>query len=269
MADGVDIYWQAWLPDTAAKAVVVLSHGYSEHCNRYAHVGAALTDAGYALCALDHRGHGRSGGGRGQVPAYETFLDDYGQVIAMARAAHPGVKCFIYGHSMGGNIALVYAITRPENLSGVIATGPLLGFAIKPPGWKVVLANVLNEVAPNFSMSAGLETEALCRDESVVQDYVDDPLVHDRLSTRLGKEWLRQSDFALEHAGELLIPALLMHGSADRLTSPAATRQFAERASNADVTFIEYAGMYHELHNEPEQAKVFTDMIGWLNERAG
>ncbi len=268
--DGTMLVWQAWLPESPPKALVVLAHGYGEHCDRYGHVGEAMTSAGYALYALDHRGHGRSGGERGVIPDYNSFLDDFGALIGMAQTDQPGLTCFIYGHSMGGNIALVYALTRPDDLAGVIATGPLLKFSVEPSGLKVALANVLDKVAPNFSLSGNVASSSICRDETVVKAYEDDPLVHDKLSMRLGKEMITYGDYSLDHATDLAIPALLMHGSEDQLTSPAATRRFADRASraqDADVTYIEYPGLYHELHNEPEQDQVFADMIAWLDAR--
>ncbi len=267
-ANGAKIFWQVWLPGTAVKAVVVLAHGYGEHCDRYGHVGEALAGAGYALYALDHHGHGRSDGGRGQLPGFDCYLNDFGALIEMAQSAHPGVKTFIYGHSMGGCIALNYALTRPENLAGVIATGSLLKFGVEPPALKTAFVKLLDKVVPNLTLSGDIDTSTICRDEAVVEAYVNDPLVHDQLSMRLGKEMMSRAAYALDHAGDLAIPALLMHGGADRLTSPLGTRLFVERVKHDDVTHIEYEGLYHEIHNEPEQEKVIADIIAWLYVRA-
>ncbi len=267
--DDTQITWQAWLPDSAARAVVVLAHGYGEHSGRYEHVGEMLTGAGYALYALDHRGHGRSGGGRGQIPSYDCLLDDYGTLIGMAREMHPDVPLFIYGHSMGGNIALTYAVERPDRLAGVMVTGPLLRFTDSAPAWKISMAKILGRVAPTITLSGNVETSSICRDPSVVDAYESDPLVHDQMSARLGKELIEHGEYLLAHADKLTIPALLMHGAADQLTSPAATKQFAGRASNCDVTYIEYPELYHELHNEPEQDEILAEMVSWLDARVG
>lgn len=267
--DNTQISWRAWLPDTPVKGVVALSHGYGEHSGRYEHVGDKLTGTGYALYALDHRGHGQSGGGRGQIPSYDCLLDDYGTLIGMAQDRHPDVPLFIYGHSMGGNIALSYAVDRPDGLAGVMVTGPLLRFTDAAPAWKITMAKIIGSVAPTITLSGNVETTSICRDPLVVDAYEADPLVHDQMSARLGKALIERGEYLLEHADKLAIPALLMHGTADQLTSPVATRQFAERATNADVTHIEYPGLYHELHNEPEQDEILAEMIGWLDARVG
>lgn len=263
--DNTQISWRAWLPDAPAKGVVALSHGYGEHAGRYGHVGEAFTGAGYGLYALDHRGHGRSGGGRGQIPGYDCLLDDYGALIGMSRERHLDAPVFIYGHSMGGNIALSYALDRPDGLAGVMATGPLLRAADSAPGWKIRLAKLMGSVAPTIALSGNVDSASICRDPSVVEAYEDDPLVHDQMSARLGKALIEQGEYLMNHAAQLTIPALLMHGTADQVTSPTATREFAERATDADVTHIEYPDLYHELHNEPEQEVVFGDMITWLD----
>ena len=110
--DGVQFYFQGWQPETPPKAVVCLVHGLGEHSGRYAHVAAALNDAGYALLGFDLRGHGKSGGPRGHTPSYETLMDDIGRLLAEAAQRYPGQPQFLYGHSLGGNLVLNYALRR-------------------------------------------------------------------------------------------------------------------------------------------------------------
>jgi acylglycerol lipase len=260
----VHIYWQTWQPEDGARAILVLAHGLGGHSSRFGHVAEALTAGGYGLYALDFRGFGKSEGKRGHVPGYESLLDDYGLLIGVAHNAHPGAKVFIYGHSMGGQVALNYALRRPEGLAGVIASSAWLKLAHQPPGWKVTLARLLSERAPQFALGNGMDTNALSRVPAVVEAYNNDPLVHDRISARLGQEMFDGADYALEHASELTIPVLLLHGSGDRICDLAGTRLFYERAGSDDKTFREYEGMYHEVHNDPEQEQVFADVLEWL-----
>ncbi len=265
-ADGLPLYWQAWKPEGDVKAVVVLAHGLGEHSGRYAHVAGALTAAGYSVYALDHRGHGQSGGPRGHVPDYTSLLDDFGLIIKMAQRENPGKKVFIYGHSLGGNIVLNYALRRPEGLAGVIAQGAGLKLAFEPPGWKMSLARLMSNIWPSFAQGNELERAALSRDPAVVQAYEEDPLVHDRITARLFVGFMEAAEYALEHAGEIRLPVLLLHGGDDRLTDPAGTRLFYERAGTDDRSLRIYEGLYHEIHNEPEQEQVFRDIIAWLGE---
>jgi acylglycerol lipase len=260
----VNIYWQAWQPEGEAHAVLVLAHGLGEHSSRYGHVAGALAAGDYGLYALDFRGFGKSEGKRGHAPGYESLLDDYGLLIGVAHNAHPGAKVFVYGHSMGGQLALNYALRRPDGLAGVIASGVWLKLAHRPPGWKVTLAHLLSEHAPQSTMGNGMDRSALSRDPAVVEAYNNDPLVHDRVSARLAQEMFDGADYALEHAPELTVPVLLLHGSGDRICDLAGARLFYERAGSDDKTFREYEGMYHEVHNDPEQEQVFADILEWL-----
>ncbi len=109
----------------------------------------------------------------------------------------------------------------------------------------------MNHLWPTFSQASGLDTQALSRDPAVVRAYENDPLVHARVSARLFVSTYQAGLWALDHAAEFPLPLLLMHGTADRLTSVEASRQFARRGSG-DCTFKLWEGFYHEIHNEPE-----------------
>lgn len=262
--DGLKLFAQTWEPQGRPNAVLCLVHGHGEHVGRYAHVAAALTDAGYALTGFDLRGHGKSAGPRGHTPSYDALLDDLLLFEDHTAGRYPGLPRCLYGHSMGGNLVINYALRRRPDLSGVIATGPWLRLAFEPPAFKVRLGRMMNNLLPGFSQASGLETAALARDPAVVRAYENDPLVHDKISARLFVSTYEAGLWALEHAAEFPLPLLLMHGSADRLTSAEASRQFATAAGER-VTFRLWEGCYHEIHNEPEQTEVFRAMVEWLN----
>lgn len=264
-ADGLEIFGRCWQPDAEIRAVVCLVHGLGEHSGRYAHVAAALTAAGYALLGFDLRGHGRSAGLRGHTPSYKALLDDIALLLEQAERYFPGRPRFLYGHSLGGNLVLNYALRRRPQLAGVVATGPWLRLAFEPSRVQVLLARTMDRLWPAFSQANGLEVTALARDPAVVQAYQDDPLVHDRVSARLFAVCYSAGLWALAHASEFPLPLLLMHGSADRLTSAAASQEFANRAP--DCTFQLWDGFYHELHNEPEKDAVLARMLDWLGQR--
>jgi acylglycerol lipase len=262
--EGLNFYVQGWEPKQKPKAVIALIHGFGEHTDRYAHVGKAFNKAGYALIGFDLRGHGKSGGARGHVPSYKAVMDDIADFMALVEKRYPGLPHFLYGHSMGGNLVLNYCLRRKPNVAGVIATGTWLKLAFDPPALQVMLGKTMNKIAPGFTQSSNWETAALSRDPKVVDVYNNDPLVHDRISARLFVGIYESGLWALDHADEFSVPLLLMHGTADRITSFAASAEFAKRAGKM-VTWHPWDGFYHEIHNEPEKAEVLKTMIGWLD----
>lgn len=261
--DDLQLFAQVWQPDTKPRAVVCLVHGLGEHSGRYPHLAAALTRAGYALQAFDLRGHGNSQGRRGHAPSWEALLDDISLSLAQAAARFPDAPLFLYGHSLGATLALTYCMSRQSQLAGMIATAPLLRPAIQPPAWKIALGRLMYSLWPTFSLNNELDPNGISRDRAVVQAYVDDPQVHDRISARLGLDMLQAGEWASQHGADLTQPLLLMCGSADRLCSPEAVQQFGERV-NHDCTCKSWNGLYHEIHNEPEQHEVFRTVIEWL-----
>jgi len=264
--DGTKFYVQGWEPDRKPKAVVCLVHGHGEHVGRYAHVGQAFSKAGYVLVGYDERGHGKTTGARGHVPSYDALMNDIADFLAQMKARYPGLPLFLYGHSMGGNQVLNFALRRKPGLVGVIATDPWLKLAFDPPAIKVILGRMMNNIYPAFTQASELETAALSRDPEVVRAYENDPLVHDKISARLFVGLYESGLWALDHAAEFPLPLLLMHGTADRLTSWQASQEFAERAGK-NVTWRAWNGFYHEIHNEPEKAEVLKTMTTWMDKR--
>jgi len=264
--EGLRFFGQGWEPDVQSKAIVALVHGHGEHIGRYAHVGRALTESGYALAAYDLRGHGKSAGPRGHIPSYDALMNDISAFLSLLREKYPNSPLFLYGHSMGGNQVINYALRRQPKVNGVIATGPWLKLSFQPPPSQVALGRMMNSIFPSFTQATGLDTKGLSHDAEVVRLYDNDPLNHDKISARLFVSMYESGLWALDHAAEFSLPLLLMHGSADPITSAAASRQFADKAGN-NVTLRIWDNLYHEVHNEPEQAQVFKVMVEWLDKR--
>ena len=263
-SDGINMYGHSWAPEGQIKAVVLLVHGLGEHVGRYEHVAAAFTERGYALLGFDLRGHGKSGGPRGHTPSYQALMDDITEFIKQADTRFPGLPRFLYGHSLGGNLVLNYVLRCRPNLPGVLVTGPWLELAFQPPAFQVKLGKIMNGVFPGFTQKSNLNTKGLSHDQAVVTAYERDPLVHDKITARLFVTTYESGLWALEHAVKFPLPILLMHGSADPITSAKASQLFAERAGDK-VTVKIWDGMYHEIHNEFDQAQVFKVMLDWLD----
>ena len=263
--DGLKLYARGWEPDGRPKAVVCLVHGLGEHIGRYDHVGAALTSAGYALLGSDLRGHGRSGGARGHSPSLEAFMSDIDLLLGKAAQRHPDLPRILYGHSLGGLLVLAYVLLRSPSVSGVVVTSPGLRSPLQEQKIKVMLAKVLGSLAPTLSLPSGLDPHTISRDPKVVDAYIKDPLVHDRTTTGFGKAALQAVDLAFAKAADFpAIPLLVMHGTADQLAYPRGSEEFT-RLVPGNVTLKLWEGLYHETHNEPEQAEVLKFLIRWLD----
>jgi acylglycerol lipase len=262
--DGVEMFSRSWAPDEAPKAVVCFVHGLGEHSGRYTHIGKAFSDAGFALVAFDLRGHGRSGGQRGHFPAFDTVMDDIHQHIQQGSDRFPGQPVFLYGHSLGGLLVLNYATYHKHKLNGVIVTGAGLRSPVLEQKGKVTLSKILGGLFPTVTIPTGLDANGISRDPEVVRVYKKDPLVHDIATLSTARIGIAAVDRAFAHAAEFPVPLLIMHGGADPVTYARGSQEFAALVPG-DCTLKLWDGLFHELHNEPEQNDVFAFSIAWMN----
>lgn len=263
-AGGADLFYQSFAPDEAPRAVIAVVHGLGEHSGRYGTFVDHFVPRGYAILGFDHRGHGRSPGPRGHVSAWSEFREDVGAFLSLARERFPGIPRFLFGHSMGGLIALNYALHDPTGLRGLILSAPGLDSSGLSPV-TLALAKVLSRIAPALQLPTGLEAAGISRDPAAVAAYEADPLVHDRGTPRAATEGLAAIRWTLAHAADLRLPLLLYYGTADRLVPPAAARQFFEQVTFPDKTLHEYEGSYHETHNDLDRARLLADLDAWLD----
>ena len=267
--DGLTLHLQAWPASDPRRGVVVLVHGLGEHVARYDHVARRLNGLGFAVVGYDHRGHGRSPGQRGGMPADESLCADLGRVLYAAREAFAGPLVLV-GHSLGGLIAGRFvaeglqpapaAWWRP--VDALVMSSPALD-----PGTNAVQKLLLAVVAPmlpNLAVNNGLKVDWISRDASVVKAYAADPLVHDRITGRVGLFVARQGPAVIAAAPKWKTPTLLMWAGADRCVAPAGSAAFAAAAPCNVVTVREWPGLFHEIFNEPEQGDVLKVLDDWL-----
>lgn len=252
-------------PVNKPKAVLLLIHGQGEHIGRYEHVARWFNAKGYAVVGYDHQGYGQSEGRRGHARNLDVLLDDLGQALTETRRLYPGIPAFLYGHSMGGNITLNFLFRRQPDVAGVVVTGPWIRLAFQPPAIKVAFGRLMRRYMPNLRLPNGLVVHAISRDPAVIQAYRDDRLVHNMLSAGAGIALLEGANWLNEYSGETPVPLLLMHGGSDKLTSAGATRELFGRLTGP-VTYHEWPGLYHEIHNEPEKEQVFAYTLAWLSQ---
>lgn len=252
------IYEQWWQPEGEARAVVAICHGYAEHGGRYSQVAADLNARGFAVEALDLRGHGRSSGERVTVKAYDEWIGDLATFVERARGRNPGKKLFLLGHSMGGGVSVSYLLARKPALDGVILSGAgLLGPRPAPP--------------PEGSSQAApqpLPAATISRDPAVVAAYENDPLVY-RGPRPAGMAAVSKAAYEMVQRDmhTIAYPLLLLHGTEDLLVAAKGSEILYERAASPDKTLKLYPGLYHEVLNEPERDQVVGDVVEWLEAR--
>lgn len=259
--------WYTVQPVEPARAGCLLVHGVGEHAGRYGPVADRLNQCGLTVWAMDYRGHGRSGGRRGHCRAFNELLDDVDRVFTQMRAEHLPRPAILLGHSLGGLIALAYALTHPKALHAVIASSPALELSLRPSPIKLGLAHALGRVWPTLTVRNEVNPAWLSHDPAVVAAYQSDPLVHPWISLG-GYLAIRQAmTWTRARAAQLAVPCLILQAGADRLVSPAASRAFAAQVTSPGHAYHEYPGFYHELFNEVGREQVFRDLTHWLAAR--
>lgn len=262
-SDGLRLFFRRW-DAPQPRAVCLLVHGLAEHSGRYGHLAARLTERGFSVWSMDHRGHGRSEGIRGDCRSFLEFVEDLHLLKQRAAQELPGIPLLLIGHSLGGLIALTYAAEHPKEIKAVAVSSPALKLVHETPAWKVALVTATSQVAPLTPFQNGVNPADLCRDPQVVEQYRKDPLVHSVLTARCAlalQEALRHS---LKLAGQIPLPCLILQSGTDKVCDPRAAEEFSRRANGSSLSLYRYDGMYHELFNEPERGRVIEDMCQWL-----
>ena len=252
-------------PGENTKAVILFVHGLGEHIQRYIYWADLFKKEGIGFAGVDLPGHGRSEGRKGNIKSYVLLDNMIDILLNSCKKTFPGIPVYIYGHSLGGTIVLNYLLRKNPKVKGAIITSPWLRLSFEPPRIKLILASVMKNILPGLIQPSGLNANHLSHDETVVEKYRTDPLVHGKISVSLFHGSITAAKYSLAHASELKVPTLILHGSDDKIISPEGSREFAEKTSLADLKIWE--GGYHELHNEPFKNEVFAYIINWMNQK--
>jgi alpha-beta hydrolase superfamily lysophospholipase len=262
-ADGTPLFVADW--PTASPAAtgrgVLLMHGLGEHSGRYAHVARFFNECGYSVRTYDHRGHGRSGGARGDAADAATLVED-AKLALDDFAQHLSAAPLLLGHSMGGLFAAYYATRGLSPLGGLILSSPAL--RIRLSGAQRLLLRILGSTAPRLGIPNGLEPCYLSHRQEVVDAYAADPLVQSKISARLLRAMLEAIEFAQGRASTLKIDTLLLVAGDDRLVDASGSEAFFRQLAPGVGAIHTYAGYYHELFNEADAGRVFDDLRAWL-----
>jgi len=252
-------------PGENPRAIIVFVHGIGEHLQRYSHWIELFAAENIGFTGMDLPGHGRSDGRRGNIKSYAQTDEMLDIILDGVNKTFPGVPVFIYGHSLGGGIVIDYILRKNPVITGAIVTSPWLKLSFEPDKFKIFLASVMKNILPGLTQTTGLVVKYISSDNEVVDRYIADPLVHDKISVSLFNSAMNAGKTNLENAQDLKTPLLLMHGSDDMISSPEGSRIFASKTGFAELKI--WDGGFHEIHNEPFKADVFAYMMKWINSK--
>jgi alpha-beta hydrolase superfamily lysophospholipase len=264
---GVRIVYDVWTPDTEPRGVIVLSHGLGEHARRYDHVAERFGQAGLVTYALDHRGHGRSGGKRVRLKSIGEYTGDFDTLVKIAAGEHPGSTRIVLGHSMGGGIVFDYGVDHRGDYDLMVLSGPAVAAHIGVPAGKALLGRAVGSLLPNLPVEE-LDANAVSRDPEVVAAYNADPLVHHgKIPAGIAKALLKVGETMPQRARGLTAPLLVVHGAEDALVPAGGSELLVDCVGSSDVHLKVYPELYHEVFNEPERDRVLDDVTAWIEAR--
>ena len=270
--DGTRLRVVDWSEGEPARAKLAFVHGWAEYTGRYDHVAEWFGAHGLACYGVDLRGHGHSDGIRGFIRDYSEYIDDCEAFVSwVMEQGDTSLPVFLVSHSQGGLITTRFAEQRPlaNDLAGLVASAPMYGLAIEVPGWKAAMGDLMSRVWPSLALEAGVDPETLSKDADRNRDYMEDPLIFSKATSRWFTESKMAQEQSLAAAQRIAIPVLLLHSPDDRVNAYAATRAIYDRLDVDDKTIKPYKGLRHELFNEVEREDVFADVLEWLEARLG
>ncbi|MEN8183006.1 MAG: lysophospholipase [Myxococcota bacterium] len=262
-AHGQRLFRRAWLP-AQPERVLLLVHGYAEHSGRYEPMGSWFAGRDCAVHAYDHRGHGRSEGVRCHVSRFDEFLDDLDTMLGLLREEHAGLPLTLVGHSMGGLVVAAALCERNPPVQAAVTSGALLARSQGVSEARLRAARLLRHVAPRLALGAGLDPGGLSRDPEVVRRYLEDPLVHRKMTTSLAMELMGAVSRTARWPTRVRVPLLLLHGEADPLCPLEGSRAFHRGLRAEGSALRTYPQLRHEIFNEPEHEQIFEDLHEWL-----
>jgi len=267
-SDGDNLAVQDWyLPEGATqRGAALVVHGLGEHAGRYDMLARTLNDWGWSVRSYDQYGHGESDGVRGGLPHPNRLLDDLADLVESTRVRNPGVPLVVIGHSLGGLVAASFVARTLHAIDGLVLSSPALAMRLNPV--QRVLMAIVPRVAPNLTVSNGLDPKFLSHDRRVVQAYLNDPRVHDRISGRLARFMEEESALVRSRAPSWNVPTLLMYAGDDQLVDPAGAEFFAATAPQRFLTARRFDALYHEIFNEREALPVYECLKQWLDARS-
>jgi acylglycerol lipase len=262
---GFAIFTRSWQPETAARGVIVIVHGFNSHGGQYVSIAEQFAADGLAVYAIDLRGRGRSEGKRFYIDKFENYANDLNTFVRTAKSQNPGLPIFLLGHSAGGVVSCLYALEYQAEINGLICES--FAFQVPAPDFALAALKGLSYVAPHFH-SVKLKNEDFSRDPKVVREMDDDPLIKNESQPIETMAELVRADERLKKEFSLIkLPLLILHGTADKAAKFGGSQMFYDAAGSADKTLKLYEGFYHDLLHDVDSEVVLADIRQWIDER--
>ncbi|CAF2578070.1 unnamed protein product [Rotaria sp. Silwood2] len=254
-------------------AVVILLHGIAEYCGRYEHLAQFFNENDIAVVSMDLRGHGLSEGKHTFIPTAESIFQDIDLLIEQSQHRYPSCPAILYGHSMGGTLALSYTLNRYSNASDkcpyqtLIVSSPWIRLArfLQPPRPINSLIRKVGQISPSLKFPLRFNPAKITRNENIVYSYSEDPYIRRSGTLSLAHTMGNVAKTLDRSSCTFHIPVLIQHGDADALTSHNASSRFADRGKN--IQFKSWPNCFHELHNEPEREEILNFVLDWICEK--
>jgi len=264
------IAYRIFRPSGVAKVAVLVTFGYFENVKRYREVIDRWTERGLLVAVYDLRGHGMSEGARGYISRFDDFVDDELALLSELDKDDQWKRLkppMLFGHSLGGLIAIHVALRAPDRVGGLALSSPYLGLAKDVPTLKLLGGHLLSRLLPQVSMDAGLKGSDCTRSQEIAAAYDGDPMNFKKANVRWFTETTAAQREALQAAPKLSVPLFCLQAGDDRIALPKATERFMERVSSVDRQYLRLSGLYHEILNEPDRAtwidRFATAMLDW------
>jgi acylglycerol lipase len=262
---GLKIATRSWQPETDAKAVAILVHGFNAHSGYMIWPAEQLVARGFAAYALDHRGRGKSEGERFYVDELSEYLGDVDTLVELARSENPRLPVFVIGHSAGGVISCNYVFENQEKIAGLVCHS--FAFDVGIPNVAALIIKGISHITPHLHIFS-LKNKDFSRDPAAVEAMNNDPLIKDESQpAETGAVLLKAAELFRERMPDFKVPVFIIHGSEDKATMPRGSEYFYEHAGSADKTLKIYEGHFHDLLNDYGKEDVMADIVEWLEKR--
>ena len=261
--DGSNLMYYSWLPNKKINVAIGIIHGLGEHSNRYDDFAEYFCKKGFGVYSIDLRGHGKSEGKRGHINNFKKLIDDSEEMFINIRKENLNVPMVMFGHSLGGCIALNYLCeNQSKEIDLAIISSPWLRTVLEPPKFILYIQKILVGLFPSFTLNNRLDPYHLSKNTNKVKKYIKDPLVHNRISLKMFSEVNKAIDKIENESEKINIPVLLVHGKKDNIISYKGTEKVSKKINNSKLTL--YEGLYHEPHNDLEKNEILADYTSFI-----
>lgn len=263
--DDVRIFYRGWKPQGAARAVLVICHGFNSHGGQYGWVAEQAVARELVVFALDLRGRGLSEGERFYVNAADDYASDVGQLVKIAKQSYPGLPVFLLGHSAGGVVSCLYALDHQAELAGLICES--FAFEVPAPGFALSAIKAISHVAPRLPVLK-LKNEDFTRDREALRALSDDPLIEGEIQpSKTVAAMVRADERLRKEFPRMTLPVLIMHGTADKATLPHGSQFFYDTVGSRDKALKLYEAHFHDLFSDTGKEEVMADTLAWVDRR--